>query len=135
MKFKHTLLLAMAVLFAGCTTVDVNREPSWASEKSRLSEVLVFRNKKWWYGRVESGFGSTENYVVALRNMEYSIVPVPVGNNVFQVVGAGGSPPYKFSMSIEDTKRRCVEVRGNAASMSMALVPILGEGVQNSVSA
>ncbi|NKI18213.1 hypothetical protein HCU74_12430 [Spongiibacter sp. KMU-166] len=86
----------------------------------------MFRDKKWWYGRVESGFGSTENYVVALRNMEYSIVPVPVGNNIFQVIGAGGSPPYKFSMSITENERRCIQVRGNAASMSMALIPILG---------
>mgnify|MGYP003626803181 FL=1 len=126
MKFKYSILISMAFLFAGCTNVDVNREPNWTSEGSDLSEVLVFRGKKWWYGRVESGFGSTENYVVALKNNQYSVVPVPVGENIFQVIGAGGSPPYKFDMSITDDERKCIEIRGNSASMSMILVPIIG---------
>lgn len=116
----------MAFLFSGCTTVDVNREPTWTREGSDLSEVLVFRGKKWWYGRVESGFGSTENYVVALKNNQYSVVPVPVGENIFQVIGAGGSPAYKFDISINNDVRKCIEISGNSASMSMILVPILG---------
>lgn len=126
-NFKIVCVLLVSMFMTGCMSIDVSPEPLWEVGQKPYSEVLVYRDKNWLNGRPESGFGSEEHNVVAIKNGQYSIVPIPAGSYIFHITGAGGTPPYVLSTVLAPEKRTCIKVSGNTkAAMTSAFIPIAG---------
>lgn len=123
MKINIFILLAFITL-AGCTPVKTSQETAWLKKGQEMAEVLVFRGNEKTNSGVEAGIGSQNNYVVALKPQEYTVLTIPAGEHNLKI-GSGGAASYDIHVSLSNSETTCIQVKGNAAQAAAVLLPIL----------
>jgi hypothetical protein len=125
MRVIQSTFILLIILTTGCTTMKTSPETSWRKIDKETAKVIVLRGSGWMSGKVEAGFGSQSNYVVALSPMEYAVLSIPVGDHNFRV-GSPQSVSSNISVSLSQTETTCIMVKANAVPMLLAFtIPIL----------